>query len=439
MSAALSGSPDTLAQIERMLHERIGLDPSTVGSSLVHRAVHRRMQTCGTISVVAYAARLFHDSQEVQELVEEVVIPETYFFREPEALDAVARRIASGAAGGTTDSPLRILSAPCSTGEEPYSIAMSLASAGVAWAAFAIDAVDVSFDAIRRARIAVYRGGSFRGGTDEWRQYFDETPQGFALHAIVRTHVRLVQGNLLDAMFRPPCSTYDIIFCRNLLIYFDANTQARLLSTLTALLAPDGVLVVGAADTFAVRRAGYVPVAGAERSFLFQHRPAAADAVEPREVASRSRQARPRLRSGRQKLTSARPATRDATATHANTPAADAPRVPEADSPSPLVIEIARLAGAGRLVEAVRLGEGALTATGADAELLALMGTTYAALLDVSHAEACYRRALYLDPSHADALTHLALLLDDRGDSTAASRLRARARRGLDGSLGGAT
>ena len=435
MSAALSDSPDTLASIERMLHERIGLDASTVGSSLVHRAVHRRMQVCGAISVIAYATRLSNEAQEIQELVEEVVIPETYFFREPEALDAVAMRIASVASVAW---PVRILSAPCSTGEEPYSIAMTLLSAGIPAEAFAIDAVDVSFEAVRRARLAVYRGGSFRGGTHAWRQYFHETPPGFALHSVVRDHVRLVQGNLLDAAFRPPSSTYDIIFCRNLLIYFDAHTQARVLVTLTALLAPDGVLVVGAADTFAVRRAGYVPAPGAERSFLFQHRPAVAeDALALSEVAARPRRARSRLHTARPALARTKAATRDSSALGSNVIRAKPPAGPVAESPSPLVAEIARLAGAGRLAEAVRLGEDALTATEADAELLALMGTTYAALEDESRAEACYRRALYLDPSHADALLHLALLLEGRGDATAASRLRARARRSLDGSNGG--
>jgi chemotaxis protein methyltransferase WspC len=89
-----------------------------------------------------------------------------------------------------------------------------------------------------------------------------------------------------------------------------------------------------------------------------------------------------------------------------------------------------RLANAGRLAQAVQLGEAALDGGEASAELLALLGTTYAALADAPRAESCYRRALYLDPSHADALLHLALILEGRGDGGGASRLRARARRG---------
>ena len=78
------------------------------------------------------------------------------------------------------------------------------------------------------------------------------------------------------------------------------------------------------------------------------------------------------------------------------------------------------------------MGEAALASPDANVELLALMGTTYAAIRSLERAETCYRRALYLDPSHADALMHLSLLLDARGDTADATRMRARARRSID-------
>ena len=424
MTAMPSESPETLVMIERVLHERIGLDPTRVGSSLVHRAVHRRMASMAIRTVTAYAHVLATDAQEMQELVEEVVIPETYFFREPEAIEAVAQRVARGIPRASAEAPVRIFSVPCSTGEEPYSIAMTLLAAGVPSDGIAIDAVDLSVNAVRRARTAVYRGGSFRGDMRPWQRYFEDVPQGQSLRAEVKRLVRIAQDNLLDGEFRAPRAAYDYIFCRNLLIYFDVATQARVLDTLTALLAPNGVLVVGAADSFAVRRAGYVPVSGAERSFLFEHRPSDAIEVPEAKPATRVRKAR---RSEMRKL---------------QTPPSPSPRVQlpvqshAADTTTPLVAEIARLAGAGRLADAVRLGERAMTATDASASLLTLIGATYDAMKQDARAEACYRRALYLDPSHADALLHLALLLERTGDSTAASRLRARARRTLDESGG---
>jgi chemotaxis protein methyltransferase WspC len=429
MSAVPIDAPDIMAQIERALYDRIGLDASTVGSSLVHRAVHRRMHARGVASVVDYAWRLAAEVIEMQELVEEVVIPETYFFREPEALDAVARRVCAASPRASEELPVRILSAPCSTGEEPYSIAMTLVAAGVAPSGIAVDALDVSENAVRRARAAIYRGGSFRGDMQPWRRHFHETKHGLALNADITALVRIVRGNLLDPEFRTPRSAYDYVFCRNLLIYFDADTQSRVLTMLTSLLAPDGILVVGAADTFAVRRAGFVPVPGAERSFLFHHRPADAVDLIAAPPVPRTKVVAPRVK---QRVV-------------ATTPRVSKPssRLQPVAAPSVVAVpgrqhidEIARLADAGRLADAVRLGEVAMSAHDASADLLALMGTTYDAINEQSRAEACYRRALYLEPSHADALLHLALLMERRGDAAAATRLRTRARRTLDGSKG---
>jgi chemotaxis protein methyltransferase WspC len=426
MSAGSVDAPDTMAHIERTLYDRIGLDATTVGSSLVHRAVHRRMQARGILGVREYAARLAADSDEMQELVEEVVIPETYFFREPEALDAVARRASLMTPRASAEAPVRVLSAPCSTGEEPYSIAMTMVAAGVPTDGVAVDALDVSENAVRRARAAVYRGGSFRGDMQPWRRYFEETKHGFALTNDIKSLVRIVRGNLLDPEFRAPRGAYDYIFCRNLLIYFDGDTQSRVLATLTGLLSRDGILVVGAADTFAVRRAGYVPVPGAERSFLFYYHPAAAVDVIATAPAPRTKGIAPRAKPRVKPVVvrTATPALRIA-------PVA-APVVVAAKATSPLVEEIARLADAGRLADAVKLGESAIHARDASAELLALVGTTYDAMRDEARAEACYRRALYLDPSQADALLHLALLMERRGDGASATRLRVRARRTLD-------
>jgi chemotaxis protein methyltransferase WspC len=412
MSRAESPGSESLARIESVLRHRIGLDPTTVGSSLVRRAAERRMEALGIASWIAYAGALDHSEQELQALVEEVVVPETYFFREPEAITEIARR-----ALAARELPYRVLSAPCSTGEEPYSIAMAFLMAGVPAAAIAIDAIDVSLEAVRRAREGVFRGGAFRGDTAGWRKYFREAASGWELEQSVRSLVTIAHGNVMDDGFRPPRDRYDAIFCRNLLIYFDVDAQARALEALARLLAPDGVLVVGAADTFAVRRAGFAPVAGAEHSFLFTRCEGSESAVQ---LPTPKRRARPRP-----VLRQAPPPPRRERAAAPRVQPAPAAPAPEAS----LIAEVARLAGAGLLAEAVRLGETALRGRTLSAELLALMGTTYAALPDLARAEGCYRRALFLDPEHEDALFHFALLLDQRGAGASARRLRARAKR----------
>jgi chemotaxis protein methyltransferase WspC len=416
-------------EIERILMTEIGLDVSTVGSSLVERAVQRRLDKLGITSMGRYATMLSESEEELQELVEEVVVPETYFFREPDAIvDVVARAIGS-ASPHSESAPLRILSVPCSTGEEPYSIAMALLSGGLAPGAIAIDAMDISVGAVRRAREATYRGGSFRGDMGAWRRFFTESPRGSVVDDVVRSCVRVSHGNLMSAAFEPPQAQYDVIFCRNLLIYFDTNAQARGLATLASLLAPDGVLVVGAADSFAARRAGFAPSRGYERSFLFRVQDDAAASAAP----SVSK-VQPRARSLPKRITPVR-------VLHAP---ARVVALPRADAKPPLLdarpefaakrtlADVARLADEGRLAEALSVGESALRDGIVTAALLSLMGTTHAAIPDLESAESCYRRALFLEPDNEDALLHLALLLEKRGESVLAARYRARARRALD-------
>lgn len=414
-------------EIERILRDEIGLDASTVGSSLIARAAQRRMSKRGIVSVHAYVKLVADDEHELQELIEEVVIPETYFFREPDAIADITRR-ALAAHALSSGTPLRMLSVPCSSGEEPYSIALSLLAAGLPASSIIIDAVDISVEAVCRAREGVYHTGSFRGDFSAWRKYFAETAQGWRIDESIRAVVQVAHGNLLSKGFTPPREQYDVIFCRNLLIYFDESAQARALEKIASLLAPEGVLVVGSADSFAARRAGFAPSSGCERSFLFRRggsevpsepSPVVARRLRPRAIATPPartrivRDAAPRRRtaaSGARQPVPARSVGRDAAS---------------------VSIDVARLADEGQLATAIEAGERAIREGLVSAELFSLIGTLHAATAQPDRAEACYRKALFLEPSHEHALLHLALLLEKRGESALASKLRSRARRAL--------
>ena len=415
------------AEIERILREEIGLDASTVGSSLIHRAAQRRMQIRGNLTVHAYARLLIDDERELQALIEEVVVPETYFFREPDAIADVTRR-AREAHALRDDATLRILSVPCSSGEEPYSIALSLLEAGVPASSLVIDAMDVSVQAVRRAEEGIYRTGSFRGDIGAWKKYFVEGALGWRVEESVRSMITVAHGNLLSDKFKPPREQYDVIFCRNLLIYFDESAQTRALEKIASLLAPDGVLVVGSADSFAARRAGFVPSPGSERSFLFRHRGSTPEAdvlptitrrARPRAISRRPAQI-PIVREIARKSRPAIPV--------AKQPPASMSTAPNAAS---VLAEVFRLADQGQLATAIDVGERAIREGVASAELLALVGTLHAATPHLDRAEACYRKALFLEPTNEDALLHLALLLEKRGESALAGKLRSRARRAL--------
>jgi chemotaxis protein methyltransferase WspC len=416
---------DPLARLERALRDEIGLDVTTVGRSLVRQSAIRRMTACGAASLDAYATYVLTDSSELQELVEAVVVPETYFFREPEALAALVALVRRGMLPMAPDEPLRVLSAPCSTGEEPYSIAMTLLESGVPAGAIAVDGLDVSREAVRLARRAVYGRGSVRRDLGTFARHFATTGDGLALREEITRLVRLRTGNVLALEALVPAH-YHVVFCRNLLIYLDDEGQARALGQLARILAPGGVLFLGAADTFAARRAGFVPMGG-DFTFAHQHRPAS-DAA-PAATVSRGPRVR---RAGHAASTrGASPAT--STATARRMPPAEPAVAAAPPSSAPSLADIARLANAGRLEEAARFAERLWAESEPTADLLALLGTTRAALGDVAFPEECYRRALYLDPTHPDALLHLALLLQTRGDHGGAMRLRSRARRAAYG------
>ena len=145
---------------------------------------------------------------------------------------------------------MRALSVPCSTGEEPYSIAMTLLDAGLSSEKFQIDAIDISAHLLDIARLGMFGSNSFRGSELKFRnQYFQKTDAGFRLCDRVRQCVKFEQGNVLEERFRFGSEPYDFIFCRNLLIYFYNEAQGQALKSLRQLLTADGLLFVGSAET----------------------------------------------------------------------------------------------------------------------------------------------------------------------------------------------
>jgi len=198
----------------------------------------------------AYWERVCGSTAERQALIEAVVVSETWFFRDREAFTTEAAIGHALWLRSDASRVLRLLSLPCATGEEAYSMAMALLDAGVPADRFRIDAVDVSAVVLAKATRAVYGRNSFRGSDLAFRaRHFEAAPPGHRPTDAVRRQVHFQQGNLFDAGFLPGQGTYDMIFCRNLLIYFDRITQDRAVAVLDRLLAPAGTLFVAPAET----------------------------------------------------------------------------------------------------------------------------------------------------------------------------------------------
>lgn len=408
-----------------------GLDPASIGAAAMRLAVQARMRLRGLKTTEDYAALFVASEVEQAELVEEMVVPETWFFRDRQPFLALARWAVDDWLPSHPAQALRILSVPCASGEEPYTIVMALLDAGVSPDRFLVEGADVSRRMLARTRTGVYGKNSFRGHDLEFRdRHFRPAAEGYALADGVRRQVHFRHANLLDPRFAAAAeSQYDVIFCRNLLIYFDATAQQLAVAVLKRMLVLDGLLFVGHAETVLLSNAGFA-AADMPLAFAFRLRQAAARIPSPAPsvflpASTSGSAAAPQRRPAR--AAAAPPTVRRAVPAVA--PAGRKPG-PAAGPPTPIDLEQVRhLADSGRLDAAVEQCRLYLQAHGPAALAYYLIGLARDAAGAVDEASENYRKALYLDPEHYEALIHLALLAEKTGDQAGARMLQDRARR----------
>ena len=400
------------------LKERIGLDVASVGEAIIERAVRQRCQSSQSPSAEAYWQHLQTSHDEQQALIEAVIVPETWFFRYPESFATLARLAQMRLAEINQLRALRILSLPCSTGEEPYSIAMALLDAGLAPHQFKVQGMDVSPLSVERARRGVYGKNSFRGADLEFRdRHFTEDAGNYRIADRVREQVRLQVGNLLDPALLANEPTYDFVFCRNLLIYFDQPTQKQVFDVLKALTHVDGVLFIGPAEGSLLGRHGMRSI-GVPQSFAFSRHveptPPPAPLVKPTPAPLPQRRAAPIPLKPRPFST-----------VSPNVPPVKVVTTDAGD----LLSQIATLANEGKSAEARAACERYLSSHPPAAQVFYWLGLLSDVAGSALEAQGYYRKALYLEPQHPQALMHLAALLESQGDSAGARRLQARAAR----------
>lgn len=416
------------AEFENFLKQEIGLDAASIGSSAIERAVQVRMSACEMNNMLAYRELVRASATELQALIEAVVVPETWFFRDCEAFSALARMAFEEWLRAHTEGVMRLLSLPCSSGEEPYSMAMALLDAGFPASRFQIDAVDISALGLAHAKRAVYGKNSFRGANLEFRdRYFEATAHGHRLSDTVRQQVHFHHANLFAPNFLPGAEIYDMIFCRNLLIYFDRDTQDNAVRVLQRLLKAKGVLFVGPSETGLMLSHDFVsakvPLAFAFRKFDATARAAARAPATPIRPAVRSPMisppAAPKLSPQKRIHSFPQPVV---------TPWKGTPKAP-AGSIDTGMAEASALADQGHLVEAAKSCEEYMRRQGPSPQAFYLLGLIRDASGNLSEAAQHYRKALYLDPNHLESLSQLALLLEKQGDDKGAQVLRNRVQR----------
>jgi len=415
-----------IQHLRELLRETTGLVLSTAD---VERAVRERMQAGGIRERADYAP--LPASAEFEALVDLVVVPESWMLRDAavfqEALRFVKRRMAVR--------PVRILSLPCAGGEEAYSMALTLLEAGIPATRCRIDAMDLSGAAIARAREGRYTRNAFRGADLSFRdRWFTRIGDEYLVDDALRAYIRFSQGNLFALPLPEP--RYDLVFCRNLLIYFDDPTRIRAAEALAAVLEDDGLLLSGFAEAPAFCRNGFTPQS-ARTGFALRK--------AARVAASRPAAAR-RGAAGKPLASPAVPAAVPAASPPVFVPAASQPvSMPAASPPAPvrsaplapqvppqaqdLLAQAQREADSGRLPEAEAACRALLARQPDQAQAWFLLGMVSESAGRPQAAIEYWRRCVYLDPDHYEALCSLALLHERLGDGAAGDGYRRRAAR----------
>lgn len=418
-----------IPQVAALLKEKMGLDATSIGTAAIERAVRERQTACSTHEAQAYWDHLCASEVELQALIEAVVVPETWFFRDREAFHALTRIAHSALSSSAGDRVLRILSLPCATGEEPFSMAMALLDSGLPAQRFHIDAVDISSRAIASAQRGVYGKNSFRGTRlDFLGRHFTTAGMGYELNEAIRRQVSFRQANLFAAGAFPTPHSYDAVFCRNVLIYFDPLGRKQAVRLLGRLLRPGGTLFVGPSESALLLDHGYV---SAQIPLAFAFRRAVPVPGLPR-GGVKAAQLLPGVALPRQPAAAARTTLRPAVVAFRpvdrQAPFTLGPALGSEASAESWLEEAQRLADQGNVAAAMQYCQRYLRES-PSAQAFYLVGLLHDAVDEREQARAHYRKALYLEPTHREALVHLAEALIRDGNTSEAQRLFDRAKR----------
>lgn len=267
--------PMNLEPFSNLIRERCGILFNGEKRNLLRDIVNNRMLQAGFTSDKDYFNCLVKNDDEFSRLTSAITINETYFFREPGYFKILFENVIPSLLNKTKKGEkIKILSAGCSTGEEPYSIAIALAyHYGLSFdKTFSIIGFDIDSEALDKARQANYGLMSFRekmfGIPDK---FFRASKNGrFQLDDSIRSRVEFKQMNLLESdMSSIIGSGYDIIFYRNVSIYFGVDTMSAIFRNLSNILNDDGFIITSATETYS-HNLGILSLIEIGGAFLYQ-------------------------------------------------------------------------------------------------------------------------------------------------------------------------
>lgn len=382
-------------RLQQRLQREYGLDETFFEGPAWNSAIRKRMTARAILAGDDYWAFLAEHADERLALARQLAVPESRFWRDGKPFYWItqwARRMP-----GAT---LRVLSLPCAAGQEPCSAAIAMFQAKLSPSQFRIKAADLCENLIATAHAGLYPESALSSLPLFLRQkYFRNEGTGqFRVNEGVRRQIDYQVGNCFDDSILAE-GPWDLIICRNLLIYFTAEARRQLCQRFQQYLQRDGILLLGHADASTEVRE-YFQASGPAGSFTFQRR--------PKTPAPKAKAAR-------------RPAPQNQTI-----PAVMPPQRAAPASSTALLNDARELADRGRLNEAEAICRRLEDRDVPQEEVLYVLGEIAMARRDYTQAESYFRKTLFLRQAHPEALLRLTLLVERRGDLTAASRYRQR-------------
>jgi len=430
------------AAVTRLLSERLGLSAELLGFVVVERALDIVIGKAGSADRAERIAHLLRgQGEEWEMLVDEVVVPETWFFRDRKPFQFLASYVTEKWRPANSTGPFQVLCIPCASGEEPYSVAMTLLDAGLEADRIRIDAGEVSERALASARRGLYRKSSFREkSNDLGEQYLLRHPEGRRVREEVAALVRFEKANLLDLAVYRQRAPYIAVFCRNALIYFEERARREVIASLRDLLDEDGLLFTGHSELMPFLEAGYQRVDYPQSFACRKAGPAhVAPGFSPARAALKGGATPPETEGLQSIFGRSRIATEAVATIHqARKPRRIAPayankplKASQADPPPVSIGEAGQLADRGKLEAATAICKRLLAEGAQDPNVYSLLGMISESGGKLEAAEDLFRKALFLDPHHYQSLLHMSLLCERHGDIDGFRLYRARAGRVL--------
>lgn len=382
---------DLMTKIFEWMELKIGLNRFSLHPGVLENALKERMTHTKLETPIEYWQYLLSHPKEQQEFIELMVVPETWFFRDRSTLEFAVHYLIDKWI--VHHRPVRVLSAPCSTGEEAYSIALLFQEAGILYKNYTIEGADISKKAVLQATRGVYGKNSFRE-KDPYLQntYFLPQEGGVALSPEWKKSVHFSYGNLCEPGFFVNREPYQAIICRNLLIYLSSDHQKVLLQRFKKILDKNGILIVSGSESEIVRKEGFSPI-GNRKFCAF--------------TVSTSSSPSPKTPVPRKEIATEEPS-------------------PPSKKRVDLLKEAQRLADKGEYSHALETCFRFMGKYGPEGDAYFLVGVIQHAMGNDEESERNFLKAVELEPTHEKALVYLSLLADTKGDREAAALYRAR-------------